>query len=204
MIYLIITTSINSFYGSNHLKNRTERYTECIKSTLNIIKKNNHNIKPIIVENNGISDTFLNNLGCDVVYTNTNKYKCPHKGVNELLDIQHVIRHYNMNDDDIIIKLTGRYKMLDDSFINIVKNNTHDAFIKFFNVCTLKYMKNDCVLGMFAIKCKYLKQFAYKCTKSAECDFAEYVRSVPNINLMEIATLNLECCFNDDLRILCV
>jgi hypothetical protein len=204
MIYLIITTSINSFYGTNHLKNRTERYIECIKSTLKIIEQNNHNIKPIIVENNDNSDTFLNNLGCDVIYTNNNKYKHPHKGVNELLDIQHVIQTYNINDDDVIIKLTGRYKMMDDSFINIVKHNTHDAFVKFFNVCTLKNVNNDCVLGMFAIKCKYLKQFTYTCKKSAECDFAEYVRSIPNINIMEITNLNLECCFNDNLRILCV
>jgi hypothetical protein len=82
-------------------------------------------------------------------------------------------------------------------------SSNHDAFVKFFNVCTLKYMFDDCVLGLFAIKCKYMKEFMYNCMKSPECEFADYVRK--NIqNVMEINTLNLECCFADDLRKLVV
>ena len=100
----------------------------------------------------------------------------------------------------------GKTLSLNLNFLDLVKktHDTYDAFVKFYNVCTTQYMLNDCVLGLFAIKCKYLKQFTYTCKKSAECDFAMYVRSIKNINIMEITTLNLECCFNDDLRILCV
>jgi hypothetical protein len=62
-------------------------------------------------------------------------------------------------------------------------------------------MENDCVLGLFAIKCKYLKQFHYECWTGPECEFADYVRK--NIkNIMEVENLDLECCFADDLRIL--
>jgi len=101
-----------------------------------------------------------------------------HKGENELLDIKEVINQYNIKDEDIIIKLTGRYKLLNLNFINFVKNNIndYDAFVKFFNVCTKKYMFNDCVLGLFAVKCKYLKEFKYNFFKSPECEFADYIR----------------------------
>jgi hypothetical protein len=118
-----------------------------------------------------------------------------HKGVTELLDIKDVINRYNIQDDDVVIKLTGRYKMLDLSFINLIKkySNDYDAFIKFFNVCEKKYMFNDCVLGLFAVKCKYLKNFNYKCIKSPECEFADYIRE--NISkIAEIKLLHLEYC----------
>ena len=165
-----------------------------------------HDIKTIIVENNGARYTYLNTLDCDIIYTNNNNIQTFHKGVNELLDIKQVIQEYSINDNDMIIKLTGRYKLLNDSFLNIVKNNlnTHDAFLKFFNVCTLEYMHDDCILGLFAIRCKYLKQFEYKGQKSPECEFAEFVRSTIGTKTFELDNLNLECCFAGDLRILYV
>lgn len=160
-------------------------------------------VKPIIVENNGLRETYLDELSCDVVYTTNNVSNFAHKGVNELLDIKEVINKYNIQDDDIVIKLTGRYKLLDATFIDLVKNNidVYDAFVKFFNVCTRRYMFDDCVLGLFAIKCKYLKHFEYKCVKSPECEFADHVRQ--NVNkIIEVTDLKLECCFADNLRLL--
>ena len=95
--------------------------------------------------------------------------------------------------------------MLNLNFINLVKDSINtDAFVKFFNVCTKQYMFDDCVLGLFAIKCKYLKQFFYTCIKSPECEFAEFVRENIKENVMEINNLNLECCFANDLRLLTV
>ena len=206
MIYIITTTSINNKYGDNNADKREKRYIECIQQLLTLIK-NDLSIKHIIVENNGLRETYLNNLDCDVYYTNNNNKDFAHKGQNELLDIKDVINHYDIKDDDVIIKITGRYKLLSSEFINLVKNNIniYDVFIKFFNVCTKEYMFNDCVLGLFAIKCKYIKDFNYQFTKSPECDFAEYVRK--NINedkIYEIKNFDLECCFADNLRILIV
>jgi hypothetical protein len=204
MIYLIITTSITNKVGLHNLEHRKNRYIDSIKQLLSLIQAD-VSIKPIIVENNGLRETYLDGLSCDVVYTNNNRFNFRHKGVNELLDIKEVIDKYNIQADDVIIKLTGRYKLLDATFLELVKNNSDqfDAFVKFFNVCTLKYMFDDCVLGLFAIKCKYLKNFEYKCVKSPECEFADHVRQ--NVNkIMEIADLKLECCFADDLRMLIV
>jgi len=71
--------------------------------------KNDINIKPIIVENNGLRKTFLDDLNCDICYTNNNFIDYKHKGENELLDIKEVINQYNIKDDNTIIKITGRY-----------------------------------------------------------------------------------------------
>ena len=66
-------------------------------------------------------------------------------------------------------------------------------------------MVDDYVLGLFAIKCKYLKSFKYDFLRSPECEFAYYVRKNINKNkLIEVNDLHLECCFADDLRILVV
>lgn len=205
MIYIIITTSINNKVGIKNNNHRQNRYIECINNLLQLID-NDLNIKPIIVENNGLRQTFLDDVKCDVCYTNNNFIDCYHKGENELLDIKEVINRYNIKDDDTIIKLTGRYKLLNLNFINLVKtNNERDAFVKFFNVCTLQYIFDDCVLGLFAIKCKYLKEFKYSFVKSPECEFADYIRKNINKNkLIEVEQLHLECCFADDLRILTV
>jgi len=205
MIYLIITTSIFNKEGVQNADLRQRRYIDCIQSVLTVIDKDAPFVKPIIVENNGNRTTFLDDLCCDVVYTNNNVFYWKHKGVNELMDIKDVIQRYNIQDDDVVIKMTGRYKIKDSFFFDIVKEKSteYDAFVKFFNVCTLKYMENDCVLGLFAIKCKYLKDFSYQCIKSGECEFADHVRKrVPRENILEMKDLRLECCFADDLRIL--
>jgi hypothetical protein len=205
MIYIIITTSINNKIGINDYEHRKERYMKSIKSLLTLITENNLCIKPIIVENNGIRRTYLDELNCDVVYTNNNILNVNNKGITELLDIQHVIQQYQIEDDDIVIKITGRYKLLYFTFLELVMNNSeeYDVFLKFFNVCEQKYMYNDCVLGLFAIKCKYLKTYA--CITSPEQEFAKYVRTtIQHDKIMEVDTLNLECCFADDLRLLYV
>ena len=206
MIFIIVTTSINNKVGVKNKIHRENRYIECINNLLQLIN-NDSNIKPIIVENNGVRQTFLDNLKGDIFYTNNNMINYKHKGENELLDIKEVIKKYNIKDEDIIIKLTGRYKLLNLNFINFVKNNinNYDAFVKFFNVCTRKYMFDDCVLGLFAIKCKYLKEFKYNFLKSPECEFADHVRkNVDKNKLKEVHQLDLECCFADNLRILVV
>jgi hypothetical protein len=220
MIYLIITTSIYNKDGVIYYEHRKNRYIECINSVLKLIKDDS-TIKPIIVENNGVRETYLDGLNCDVIYTNNNFYHCKNKAVNELLDIKQVINQYNIQDDDFIIKLSGRYKILNLLFINLVKYNCnkYDAFIKFFNVCTLQYLYDDCVLGLFAIKCCYLKKFEYECIRNTECgcidnpycecikspewEFASYIRkNIDTDKLMEITDLNLECCFAYDLQLL--
>ena len=208
MIYIIITTSINNKVGVKNELHRKDRYIKSIKHLLELIK-NNDSLHPIIVENNGNRKTFLDNLKCDIVYTKNNCHNLKHKGGNELLDIKTVINTYNIDDNDTIIKLTGRYKIMNLDFINLVINNCDkiDAFVKFFNVATKKYHNNkdDCILGLFALKCKYLKNFNYKYNSSPECEFAMYIKkTIDNSKILSIKNLSLECCFAGNLKILIV
>jgi hypothetical protein len=209
MIYLIITTSINNKHGIHNLKERRERYLYAISETL---KNLPHEIRPIIVENNGKRETYLDNFyhhhreHVKVFYTDNNKLNFKSKGVNEILDIKEIIEKYGIEDDDIVIKLTGRYKVTSPSFFKHIIEHEHDydAFVKFYGTCSLKFEDYDCILGLYAIRAKYLKLFnplIIENYKSAEIAFARYVR-FSGARLSEISNLDLECCFADDLRIL--
>lgn len=197
MIYLIITASINNKHGVINDHHRKNKYIEAITRTLALIKDTD--IKLIVVENNGKRSTYLDELGCDVMYTNNNTLETPHKGVNELQDIKDVIEKYNIQDDDMIIKLTGRYVPLKNTFFKRVLDSHVDALVKFYNVCSLQFMPEDCVLGLFAIRCKYIKEFKYQCKFSPEVEFARFVKS-SGCSLEEVKMLDLRCCFADNLR----
>jgi len=205
MIYLIITTSINNRHGSQNTNERKERYLYAIRETLNQLP---HEITPIIVENNGQRETYLDNIGVKVLYTENNKQQFKSKGTNELLDIKEVIEKCNLKDDDLIIKLTGRYRALSPKFFkDVIENETkYDAFIKFFGSCTLKFEQYDCILGCYAMRAKYIKLFNHYSIdnyKSAEIALARYAR-LSGIRLQEVEVLDIECCFAEDNRILIV
>lgn len=209
MIYLIITTSINDKYGSENYNERKERYLYAIKNTLKNVP---NGIKIIIVENNGKRETYLDNIYdnqnnlVDVIYTDNNKLRFKSKGVNELLDIKEVINKYEIKDDDIIIKLTGRYKIESDVFFKQIINTEikYDAWIKFFGTCSLKFEEYDCILGCYAIRAGFLKLFNHFTIdnySSAEIAFARYVKFC-GARICEIVQLGVECCFGEDKRIL--
>jgi hypothetical protein len=200
MIYLIITTCINSNYGLHDNAHRQNQYLTCIRKTLSVLPEG---IKPIIVENNGKRETYLDALGIDVLYTENNAITQFHKGVNELNDIKSVINHYNIQDDDMVIKVTGRYSVNDPYFFNYVMEhqNEYDSFVKFFNVCTLTFMQYDCVLGLFAMRCKHLKELVFQNRElSPEIEFAVHARNCGKV--AEIQDLHITCCFANDFRVL--
>lgn len=66
-------------------------------------------------------------------------------------------------------------------------------------------MEYDCVLGLFALRCKYLKQFDYSCFPhniSPEVAFATYIRNsatTHGLKLRICKNLDLWCCFAGDL-----
>lgn len=201
MIYLIITTCIRNRFGIQDDNERRERYINAISETLKHVPPT---IQPIIVENNGQRQTYLDNFiwnekPVQVIYTNNNQHTFRSKGVNELMDIKEVIHRLGIHDTDMIIKLTGRYKVFSPIFFKyIIKHaNNFDAFIKFFGVESLQFEQNDCVLGMYAMRVMYLKLFNHISIDnfdSAEIAYAKYARlSIPR--LKEIENLYIECNF---------
>jgi len=199
MIYLIITTCIHNKFGFRHATLREITYREAIKLTLKMLPEG---IKPIIVENNGKRVTYLNEFGIPVLYTENNKNNYWHKGVNELEDIKAVIQAFNIQDEDMVIKITGRYNPISNAFFRQVQTeeSKYDGFVKFFNVCTKEFMTHDCVLGLFALRAKYLKQYEMTDTvRSPEAQFATFCRG---LNVKEVQQLDVRCIFADNLEVL--
>lgn len=159
MIYTIITCSIIN-------NERIAQYKLCINNYIMALKLNKINSKIIVVENSDKKNTplVLSDSDVEILYTSVNSLEFE-KGTKEILDIIECINYFNINDNDFIIKLTGRYFINTYSeFLTIVKNdicnnrNNYDCVLRYGSINNNRYEKNDCVTGLIGIRCKYLKQ----------------------------------------------
>lgn len=194
MIYIIVTTSLLQ----TDFNLRELQYTIGISKLLEYIDTS-LNIKVVIVENNGLRSTFLNNFPCDILYTENNKIPTINKGIKELKDIFDCIDYFKINDDDFIVKITGRYILEHNSkFIELINNyssyNT-DCIIRFGCYSReLENRKESCVTGLIGMKCKYVKQIKMP-TEESECvewNWAKVAASLDNI--IELDTLGIHIC----------
>lgn len=158
-IYWIITTSLIE----KDFEKRKEQYIRGIQSVLTLLE--NTDIKIIIVENNGKRPTFFEMFSseCSIYYTENNKLET-HYGVKELYDVLSCIDHFQIQDDDYVIKMTGRYYLNTSScpFTDEIKklNSTnYDTIIKYGWWEKPSSVKvEDCILGLICMKAKYIKQ----------------------------------------------
>jgi hypothetical protein len=204
MIYLIITTSINNRFGLTDSTARQEQYLSAIRETLQHLPKS---ITPIIVENNGKRDTYLDHFvhgskPVRVIYTTNNYIRCNNKSTIEMMDVKDVIREGNIQENDTIIKLTGRYQITSpDFFMEVIQHEKQvDAFVKFFNVCTQTFEENNCILGCFAIRTCHISLYPHwslDSYSSAEVAFATYVRRSLGM-IREIKNIGMKCVFADN------
>ena len=159
MIYFIVTVCL---FKDN--PERDSQYIKGIRILKNVIALNNiTDYKIIIVENNGNRKTFLEDLGCIVFYTNNNLLSTNNKGIKELQDVLDCITHFNINDDDFIVKITGRYYLHKDSeFIQIIKDINSTKYY-----CVLKYgwygspvdyKTKDCITALIGMRSYYIKK----------------------------------------------
>ena len=168
VIWVIITTSLLS----ERYDQRKLEYIGGIKNLLNTFKDRKYNI--VIVENTSKLNnpyvfrhkTFLNNFNVPVLYTKNNLIlqKTTNYGVPEMLDVLECIKHFNIQDDDFIIKATGRYFLDEQSaFFNIVdnlENKSYDAIARFnqYDMPVSLKKEESCVTGIIGLRCKYVKQ----------------------------------------------
>ena len=207
MIYLILTASLQNRYEFR-LSQREKEYQTAIEQTLNHLPST---IQPIIVENNGSRETCLDHFyhhdrPVPVVYTDHNNQGYSSKGIVERMDLQAVIKHHDIQPDDMIIKLTGRYWTTSPLFFKKVLQDEpeYDVFIKFYGSHSLKFETFDCILGMYAIRSKFLSwwnPFQIEHHLSTEIAFARYVR-MSGARLKEMDQLDLHCVFAEDGRTL--
>jgi hypothetical protein len=155
MIYVLVTTSL-IFKDFELRKNQ-------YRAGINNVKKLFNNCKIIIIENNGARKTFLDDFDVDVFYTNNNSFNYE-KGYTELKDINDCISNFLIDDDDFIVKITGRYLLDKNSnFVNNIKNiDKYECLIKYGSFIKPQNIQtNDCITGLIGMKCKYIKQIEY-------------------------------------------
>lgn len=159
MIYFIATACI---FNDNPI--RDQQYIKGINLLKNAITINNiNNYKIIIVENNGIRKTFLDELDCEVFYTNNNSLHTSNKGYKELQDVLDCIDKYNITNDDFIVKITARYFLhFDSEFIISLKDidkKNYDCIIKYgWYGGPVDYKTNDCITALIGMRSYYIKQ----------------------------------------------
>lgn len=194
MIYFIITASL-----FNECTVREEEYKCGISKFIQQIN-DIPNKKIIIVENNGLRETFLDEfVECDIFYTNNNLIDVQNKGTKELLDVFECISKYEIADDDFIVKLTGRYLINDDCiFINALKNMTEttECIIKYGSFLNgLDYQTEDCLTGLIGMTCKYVKQIEKPVGfSSVEWNWAKVTYLINENNIYKVNKLGINIC----------
>ncbi len=169
-IWVIITASLINQAGKG--RDYETRFTEYMNGITKIIDTFK-DYKIVIVENQsirvrqfsfGIHQTFLNSFKVPVLYTRTNEIVTRNYGMKELLDIKHCIDHFGIQDDDFIVKITGRYILKEDSeFVREVRNlsqTNYDAIIRYGSYIEdpPEGKSDNCVTGLIGLRCRYLKK----------------------------------------------
>lgn len=196
MIYFIITTSLY-----NECNIRKNQYINGINKLKEIVKELNiENYKIVVVENNGYRVTFLDSLHDEIFYTRNNSLKTRNIGYKELLDIIDCIYKYKMNDDDFIVKMTGRYILNNDSeFMKIIKNihiTNYDCVIKYGSFMDPSvFKKDDCITGLIGMKCFYIKKIEKpNGGESIEWKWAKVTKLIDDKKIYIVDKLGINIC----------
>lgn len=149
-IFNPITPTIRILYTAALLDHKYEFRKEEYIYSLNILASYGHT--PYIVEACKIGDTFFDQYSSTVCYSQVNNLQLRNKGVNEVRSIQEAFKQFKFNENDIIIKLTGRYYFSSDYLIQLIKNNPDtdasvklDSYGQVFGACyalRYKYFEN--------------------------------------------------------------
>jgi len=194
MIYIIITTCVY-----NDCNIRKSQYIDCI-SNIKFLFNDFSKYKIIIVENNGLRSTYLDDLGCDVYYTNNNFIDTINKGYKELKDVFDTITEYSIQDDDFIVKITGRYFLKNNSeFINCVKKldtTDFDCIIKYGSYMKpVNYKTMDCITGLIGMRTRFVKKIVFpKVNDCVEWKWAEATYSINDEKIHKVDKLDLYIC----------
>lgn len=160
---------------------RKQEYLLGIPSVIKRCQGKGYNI--VIVENNGKRPTFLDDFGIPVLYTSNNLLPMWNQGAKEQLDILACINHFGMQDNDFIIKMTGRYRLDDPcNFFDVLEKGEYDAVIRYGNYRQSPQPKNtDCILGLIGMRCKNVKNVKVPESESLELDWGQESLNIENV-----------------------
>lgn len=174
--YVLITTSLIE----QNFAMRKNHYIKAITSVLERCPSNKYHV--VIVENNGKRPTFLDGFGVDVLYT-TNNFNSPvtNIGYMEMKDILTFIETYKVQDEDFIIKISGRYFLSEPCpFFDLYEKEPLDCIIRFG------------ASGLIGMKCKYMKTVIPLMNNivSLETLFDNVARTIENKKVVEFLGIN--------------
>lgn len=157
--YILITTSL---IADPH-NIRMQQYTIAISQACKVFSEI-PDCKIIIIENTNTRGSFLEQFTVPVFYTTNNSIQTNNKGIKELQDVFDAIKEFSIQDDDFIVKLTGRYIVEESSkFLKALKelDTQYDAITKYggYNLPQI-YMEKfySCNTGLVGLRAKYVKQ----------------------------------------------
>lgn len=186
---IVLTAAItDSFYEF-----RKSQYLE----TFAILKQYGYKDFYIIEALNKKGPTFLDDYSSHVFYAQTNNPSFCNNGINEASTLLEGLLHFNFDNNDMIIKLTGRHQFTSDYLLRLVEDNPeYDAFVKVNedgNVFTLGFaMKHNYIIEMLS-----LMNFAAMghVMRPVEYDVGDYIKwKIPqgNFNVYYIPTLHIK------------
>jgi len=208
MLYFIITTSLYK-----QCKIRKSQYITAITKLKYVLYDLEiENYKIIIVENNNNKSTFLDMFveennpqgSCTTFYTANNFLKTNNKGYKELKDVLDCIEKFKINDDDFIVKMTGRYILEDYSeFINVVKNinkTKYHCIIKYGSYLNpVNFKMKDCITGLIGLSCRYVKMIEKPNeNECVEWKWAEITYLIKDEEIYKVNKLGISICPGSD------
>lgn len=165
------------------------------------------NLKIIVIENNGKRETVLDHFGVDVFYTDNNKIRTcnidetlpvQNRGNKELKDVLDCIAAYNIQDDDFVVKMTGRYVLTDSSeFIDRLKHlDQYECVIKYGSFGRPADEKmEDCITGLIGMCAKYVKRVQWSPEGGCiEWDWARATYLIPDEKVYKVGSLGIHIC----------
>lgn len=157
---LLLTSAIIE----DHYQERKNEYLESIHTIDSIGLKSD----VFLIETVLSKGHFIEDLSIPVFYSNTHVEHLRNKGVKEILALSNFFNSQEIVDNEMIIKLTGRYRFISDFFIREVQKQEYDLYHT--------NRGSQSFFGCFAIRKKY---------------FVEFINSL-NIVEMENKTINIE------------
>ena len=151
---------------------RMKEYSECF----NIIKSFGHEFT--IVETFLSQSNFLEQYS-KVLYTNVNNSNYKNRGSNYVNAFKKLMIMCDFKEDDLIIHITGRYPLIDDSFIKRCVNLKIDEV-----GCFGKDINDQCYLFLYAMRYKQLNNL---------------LNSI-SIDYLESSNISIERVFSDKIK----
>lgn len=176
---------------SNDYDKRKEEYLASIEAM------RSYGYEPWIIEATNINSSFYDQLTDQIFYPQKNDSSLRNKGVNETMCMRGTLEHLPFQDEDIVVKLTGRYLLYKRDFLTLIENSEseYDAYVSYGK----HFVGSDHIFtGCFAMRWKYFRKIieeldverAEREYISVEQLFAEFIRD-NNLRVKVVDPLNV-------------